>query len=449
MKEQTAFENFRTLIARFLIPFIFCTHLLTAILISQFVSHETGDSDRYLQLAAALSNGHFSLATDTGLEAEGVRAIGYPAFLYACKSVFGPSIKFIIGVQLFLYLASVFLVFRLIRNRFGDGQASVFPLLLAGYPFVAYYACVISPEMICVFLIASAVAIFDKFYTTDRRALAFVIFSSILSAAVYFRPTLVGLAVFVVIPFVIKSAADRVPALKGCLAGIVILVPAFVYYSTQFGTVSPIPPYAGKSISLWWATVHARVGTAEVLIWTRGGEIGPNMAKSGLLEQMLAANERIGLERSFPINMGYYANNEIRSRVETEFLALAFENIRTYTFSYLGKTATNTVRMWFSFYFSYNVPFPLQIYLMIAGIGIAIFGLIGAILLLIRGEAPHLAWVLIMAMVFHMITLCWFHTEARYTIPVRLFMLAFAAYGVCFMSSQLYARFGTQPELVK
>src|SRR5262245_61069452 len=85
--------------------------------------------------------------------------------------------------------------------------------------------------------------------------------------------------------------------------------------------------------------------------------------------------------------------------------------------------------MWFSAYFPGRVPVMVGYGLLAEGILILIMGLGGAFITM-RGyderQKPALI-VFTMTFLYFSLTLCWLHTEARYTIPARLPLLLFAA----------------------
>lgn len=129
--------------------------------------------------------------------------------------------------------------------------------------------------------------------------------------------------------------------------------------------------------------------------------------------------------------MGYYADNETRENVQTEFGKAALENISETPFVYLKSCFLNIFRMWFSAHLAFqNYPRVLEIYLLFIGLTIFLSGFAGMFLSLKNALFHRQPFVIISAsiIIFHSITLCWFHTEARYTIPARLFLIAFAAY---------------------
>src|SRR5436309_2073634 len=96
----------------------------------------TGDSPRYLALAASLREGRgFALGRGAALEPEAMRLPGYPAFIAACQTLPGSARAYIIVAQVLLYLASLWLTWRLAATSLGPNAGAAFLSLSALYPF--------------------------------------------------------------------------------------------------------------------------------------------------------------------------------------------------------------------------------------------------------------------------------------------------------------------------
>jgi hypothetical protein len=102
--------------------------------------------------------------------------------------------------------------------------------------------------------------------------------------------------------------------------------------------------------------------------------------------------------------------------------------------------------MWFSAYIYENYPLPLRLYLLFIGFFAFLAGLIGILFAVRNYELAFSPFVVtaLATMVFHSITLCWLHVEARYTIPARFFLLAFAAYGIFRFYELVKGRFASR-----
>lgn len=394
----------------------------------------TDDQPLYMKLADALRNGGFGLQTANGFEPEGVRSFGYPIFLLFCYSIFGINDFGIILVQSLLYLASLVLIWRLIRQTFDATTSFIFLILTSIYPFLAYQTCQVMPEAPCIFLIASSAYVLDFSIRRNRAFLGFAAAGALLATAMYFRSNLLPLPFFLALIFFVLFPKLRKPALLLVCTAILTIMPATIYNYRNFNRLAPTPVYGGATISLWMATWHARLGTDAIIRYRRQIELSQEVKESGMFQQMAEANRKIGVyESMYPINMGFYRDNATRAKVQEEYGRFAVENIKETPFVFFKSCAINVFRMWFSANLGYaGFSRSFQYYLLFMGFGAFLLGLIGLILAFKNPVYRFSPFVVFAAgtIIFHSLTLCWTHTEARYTIPARLFLLAFASFAV-------------------
>lgn len=419
---------------RLFIFLLFIFHALLFIIIASLTDPHTGDTPRYYELAGDIYYIHFfGTTTPNGLEPEGIRLFGYPLFIIACSFLPGETDLNVIFAQGVLYLLSIFFVWKLIRKNFDKNAAIIFLCLLLFYPFIAYQSALLMPETVCLFLLTLAVYVLDFSPPKTFIGGRFLLAGFLLALTVYFRSNLLPLAIFLTVVCLFIFKQNRKAVLLLLLSAILTLLPAVIYNYQTFNKPSPVPVFGGAQTSLWMATWHARVST-DALIKYRRGEITPAFAASGMTEQMAEINRKIGVdEKIFPINMGYYLDNATREKVQTEYGKAALENISETPFVYLKSCFLNMFRMWFSAHLSsQNLPFVLEFYLLFVGVGILLFAIAGMILLLMNPLFRFQPFVIISAsiLIFHSLSLCWLHTEARYTIPARLFLIAFAAFAI-------------------
>ena len=419
---------------RFFVITLFALNAVVFVLIAAMVRNwTTGDSSRYVDLARNLIRGQFGVIAQNGFEPEGIRSAAYPVFILICDILPGNIELNVVIVQGVLYFCSVFLIWKLIRQTFGNKFSNCFLVFLLFYPFIAHSSCFVSPETACVFLLALSAYILDSALRKGRDYVGFAATGVALGLAIYFRSNLLPLPFFLGLIFLAAYKKNRKAALLLPAAAVLMMVPQMIFNYHNFRSLSPAPVYTGAQTSLWMATWHARVST-DALMKYRRMETTPELAASGMLEQMAEINRKIGLRDDyFPVNLGYYENNAIRERVIEEYGKSAAENIRETPGIYLGSSFVNVFRMWFSAYLSYaDIPALLQYYLLFAGFSVFLVGLAGMFLVIKDSVYRASPFVLIAAgsILFHAITLCWSHTEARYTIPARLFLVAFAAYAV-------------------
>ncbi|MBA2737526.1 MAG: glycosyltransferase family 39 protein [Pyrinomonadaceae bacterium] len=428
-------------VERILIFSLFALNALAFVFIAAAVPvWTTNDTPRYLDLADNFANGVFGLMTSHGFEIEGVRSFGYPFFILVCRILPGDIEFNVVIVQGILYLISVFFVWKLVKRNFGTEVSYVFLILLLFYPFIAYQSCVLSPETICLFLLSLAAVILDFSLRKDFPRAGFAAAGLLIALSMYFRSNLFPLPFFLTLIFLFTFKKHRKAVLFLPVTAILTMLPATIYNYHNFNVITPTPVYGGAQTSLWMAVWHARLSTDEMLKYRRN-EITPTIASSGMPEQLAEINRKIGVsEDFFPINMGYYEDNATRERVQREFGKAAVENIRETPAVYLKSSLINIFRMWFSAHLS-NQGFSdlLRLYLLFAGFFVFLSGLIGLLLSIKNFVHPAAPFVVtaIAIIVFHSITLCWSHTEARYTIPARLFLLAFAAYAIAEFLKQM------------
>ena len=92
---------------------------------------------------------------------------GYPIFIAASRFITGYNNIGIVLIQAALFLASVWFVYKVAIRVFGELTGFIFLVFSAVYPFVAYSAGQLSPEMPVVFLVSLAFFLLSD--PTNRR----------------------------------------------------------------------------------------------------------------------------------------------------------------------------------------------------------------------------------------------------------------------------------------
>ncbi len=386
----------------------------------------TGDSVRYMALSEALIDGReFGLRVGDGFEPEGMRMPGYPLFIAVCCILLGRSAFSVVIAQSILFLASAWLFWRTTKEVFGERAALTFLALSSIYPFIAYSAGQVSPEMPTVFLLASS------FYCLAKGRLHHYLLTGLLiGAASYFRPNLILLAVVVGIACILANRRGYQKALLIIAASIITVLPwCFRNYYT-FGVFIPTSTIKGTGLSLFLATCQSKISIPSLIEYGMRGRVTEEMAGSGVLEQIRGVNRSVGVpEETIFVTLESYPDNAKKMKADELFTQAAMANIKASPLTYLRSAAWNMLRMWFSGNSAGNFPFIVKGLLMLEGIVILVLGIAGIVVVLRNDTRDgNRAWVYIAigSLIYFSITLCWLHTEARYTIPVRFILLVFA-----------------------
>lgn len=407
-----------------------------------------GDTRRYLALAESLRNGNgYGLITDNGFESEGMRAPGYPVFILIGKSIGGDSNLAVILLQAVLYLASIWLVYRITVKLFGRKSGIIFLGLSAIYPFIMYSVGQISPEIPTVFLIT--LAVFLVLETSTWRIVAAV---ALLGASAYFRPNLIFLSVVFFISLLIANRRNWQKSLLVVATAVLIASPFALRNYAIFGKLTPIPILGATGNSLMLATWSSRISFNSLIRYGMMDkyDITDEIRRSGMLEQIAGINRQIGVpeDTSF-VSMEVYPTNETKMKADELLRQAAYRNISENPFGYARVVVSNSVRMWFTSQLPDNYPRLLKAALVAEGVFVALFAVIGLITALRNRDEQNNFIVILLCglLLYFVLTLSWSHTEARYTISVRLFILMFAAKAIYELVKLSAARLSPKAEI--
>lgn len=408
-------------------PWAFALHLLPlAALIVKTAPWTTGDSGRYIGLSESLLRGRgFGLGDETSFEPEGWRMPGYPIFIAASRFITGHNNLGIVLIQAALFLASVWFVYKVAIRAFGELTGFVFLVFSAVYPFVAYSAGQLSPEMPAVFSVSLAFFLLSD-PTTRRVALA----ALLIGLSAYVRPNLLLLNFALAAALVLINRHNYRKALLMIAIAIIVAFPWAMRNYRLFGVFTPLPAIKGSGFSLLLATWQSRVSIPSLIEYGMNGNLTSEVRLSGMADQISNLNRRLGVpENTLFITPESYPGNQVKRKADALFTEAAFANIENYPVEYLKSCFINTLRVWFSAYFPGKIPSVIRYGLLAEGILAMIMGL-GGVFITMRGFDERQKLVLIlftMTFLYFSLTLCWLHTEARYTIPARLPLLLFAA----------------------
>jgi hypothetical protein len=251
--------------------------------------------------------------------------------------------------------------------------------------------------------------------------------------ATYFRPNLFLLSFVIAISCVM---ADRRMYRKSLILIITALLAALPWtlrnYST-FGVVTPVSVIRGTGNSLFLATWQSKVSTRSLIEYGMRGGVTPELERSGMLAQIHSVNRQIGVSQDTVfVSLEAYKGNETKARADRLFTEAAWRNMKFWPGTYLFSSMKNMTRMWFSA----NLPerLPGLVRGMLVGLGIAalVLGITGLTIELRRGARAHkvMVYSALGTFLYFTLTLCWLHTEARYTLSARMIMLVFASHAI-------------------
>lgn len=417
-------KNKKTLFLVFVLVHIF----VLTIVVWKTYPWITGDSDRYLALSSSFGSSEgFGLKSNGIFEPEGWRMPGYPLFIFISNTVINNSHFGIILLQAILYIVSVWLVWKITSEIFNHSTATIFLLLSSGYPFVMYSVGQISPEIPTVFLLSLAVYLLLK--PTTKRVLVAVI---LVSLSAYFRPNLLLLNGVILFCFFLFNYRDwRKPALV-LITAVLMAAPYTVRNYVVFGKLTPLPVISGAGNPLMIAVWSSKISLKSLIKYARR-ENTEELTKSGMLEQISEINRKVGVpEDTIYVTPESYPTNETKLRSNELLLEQAYLNISNDPLSFAKVVSLNAVRMWFSSTFPENYPFLFGMILLAQGILVAFLGLVGS-LIAVKSSTDHSRFIVFLLCgmsVYFILTLSWSHTEARYTISIRLFVIMFASYAI-------------------
>jgi hypothetical protein len=390
----------------------------------------TGDSVRYLALAEALRQGQFGLTHEGAFVPEVFRTLGYPAFLAFCQTLFGTNPLWIVVMQSGLYLASVWLLWRVVARVFGATAGLAFLVLTACYPFVAQSASLVSAEIPGAFLLALALYCLAQRATTPWLAAA----GASIGASAYFRPNILLLSVAIAAACLLVNRRFYRGAFALVVMSGVVILPLMIYNYRSFGVFSPtLPSQGGPGIVLFFGSWESRVPHEWVHQYSMTEREFPELESTGLLAQVREINRQVGMPlTTTPMSMLIYPDSQKQMLANKLLMQQGWANIKTWPRDYLRSVLLTMPRMWYSTYVPGQAPLPVRLGVVGLGLAMLLAGLGGALLALwrIRGAQRLVVLAAAGTLAYFTLTLCWFHIEARYTIPARLLLLVFAAYAV-------------------
>jgi hypothetical protein len=419
----------------FTIIFFAIHFVVTLFFVRKNYPWQTGDSPRYLKLAANLREGvGFGLVNETGFDPEGLRDLGYPLFIAFCQTVTATETFGVIVFQSLLFFLSVWLIWKTSESLFNKLTAQFFLLVSALYPFLANSANQISPEIVTVFLVSLAV------YLLLRENLGSIFLAALcISLSAYFRANLIFLCFFIAFVLLLFSIRNIKYSLVFVITSLLIAAPNMWRNYQVFGKLTPVPVYSATGHSLLVATWQSKISAESIIDYSMKGAISEEMKQAGLIEQIQIINNSAGASFETVVTTPEsYKTGEMKTKASEASYRMAVANIRESPFSYLKSTLINFFRLWFSANFPDTINPVLKTLLLVQGVVVFLLGLGGIIISFYQYDKLNLALIFSAATIAYLsLTLCWLHTEARYTITGRLLLLMFASVAVSFFAKKL------------
>ncbi len=388
----------------------------------------TGDSKRYLSLSDELKNNYsYGLATIDGFEPEGMRSPGYPVFVLASKTLLDNSDFGIILIQIILYFASIWLVWRVTCKLFNKTCGLIFLLVSSIYPFIMYSVGQISPEIPTVFLFS-----LSFYLLLDLSLFRVAVVAALIAITAYFRPNLVFLNGILFFSLIFVDYRDWRKPLWVFIMSVLIMFPFTLRNYLVFGRPTPLPIVSGSGNSLMFASWMSKVSIDSVVKYNRG-EINEEIRHSGMLEQIAEINRQVGVpENTIFSTVESYPTNKSKIQANELLTKYALQNISEDRIGFSKTVISNSIRMWFTSHIPEEFPLWLRATFLIEGILVFLLAVFG-LLKILRERTKQNEFIMIYLtgiFGYFIITLSWLHTEARYTITVRLFVLMLASYTI-------------------
>lgn len=440
MKNSPYIINFK-----FLIKTLFVGHISVTIFLCFLLNPWLhGDSRDYLSLADSLDRGYFGVMTTDGFQSEGLRLPAYPLVIYFYQSVFGKNFLGLIIIQAALYLISIFLIWRLLNKFFNPAIGLIFLAILLPYPFIAFTSCLIITEVWCLFLLTAMLYLLVNYHRSRYEVIATIVASLMMGVSFYFRPNLFPLSIAVFFALLVINQRRWKNAILFVVLSWVLISPYAIRNYIKFDKLTPIPVASNTGVSLLQATWQNHISIESFTAFASHNIVNHEITASGMHEQFQNIYSKTDMELT---KTSYDKSHKTihRQILLNKFAReAAFENIRREPINYLTSSFKNMIRMWFA---TYNISLESQklkiagldlmrLFIMLPGVLMLSFGIIGSFFRDAKTFSPQaraFSILILTCLLDVTLTMCWFHTESRYTIPVRLFLVANAAIGCYYL----------------
>ena len=404
----------------------------------------TGDSPVYINLAHSMINGiGYGRMCQAGFVIEPTRLPGYPGFIGLLFTVFGDNNLWIILAQSALYLASVYFTYKIAVKIFGKETGLVFLLFSSVYPFMAFAAAQISPEIPSLFFITIGL-----YLLSNPKILNLILSAISLSVAAYIRPNLILLGFFISFFCLVFSREKR----KNYLLIPVIILIAFFPWAVRnyytFGKFTPTALVSGVGVSFYVSSWEVLISPKTMTEYNDKGNFNDEARSSGFAAQIEGITNKVRecCPDDNDIVATSVANCDSLAKVtviENEMFRLGIENIKAHPIEYLWNSFINVFRMWFTYYGLDNYPIYIKLPLISLGVLALLLGVCGIVFTIISNRlnlrSPLLISLLVTILYFPA-TMSLLNTQARYTIPARLLLLLFASFAIIRLKEIVFDR---------
>ena len=238
-----------------------------------------------------------------------------------------------------------------------------------------------------------------------------------------------------------------------------IIFPYAIYNYIKFDKFTTIPVASNVGLSLLQATWQNRISVESFTAFASNDIVNQEIISSGMEAQF----QKVHAQTDKALSEIEYAptHKKIHRQILLNKFArqAAFENIENDPVNYLSGSFKNMFRMWFA---TYNQSFTseklkiagfdlMRFLILLPGIIMLFFGIIGCFYGILKRISPQARAFSIFAaacLLDFTLTMCWLHTESRYTTPVRLFLVASAAIGCYYLFMSVRDKFGFNKKAV-
>lgn len=384
-----------------------------------------GDTPVYLALAEGLKEGHYGWFEAGTLQPDPLRPPGYPLLLWVFLHGLQLPKAAVVIFQLPAYLLAVLVAQKHLVRR----GVSPLPFLALSliYIFPAIYSAYLLTEALTLLLLTLGAILLDKSEMSFKDAAAI---GGLFGGAALLRSDMV-LVPFVAIAVLILRAIGKrrfeLSALGSssiiAASAALVLSPYMVWNYRNFGTASPVPVASAVGNSLYHATWQGKL-PLEDLDALYSGSVTERQKASGLLHEVVKANAEIGAPPlTAPWNPAAYPTTQTQIRSTEIFLRLAIDRIQADPLHYLKHVGGSVWRLWNTTEYPPRTPGIARLFLILVSGAVAVLGLAGLALSLIRPAGWPLSFGQALIPLYVLGVHVWLHAEARYTASVRVLLV--------------------------